>query len=476
MYYNPQGRKPLITVTAFLIFTAGMSVNAAQKAVVEDASSVAAPESRQANSANQDTQQESQPDYERLRKSVRDYEISIMQLEKTNGAYNVRVAEESIGLGITYRKLGQYQKAIEAFNRALQINRVKRGPEDPTQLPILEQIIKTNTAAADWKALEDNYQLLYWLNQRIYGEDDARLLKVIYRLARWHLHAYLTAFDPIPYKHLLESEKLFHDAVDIIDKHNDPDDPRLLTALYGIIISNYHIVSHQFNSSNNTDDMREIHASNSKMSTKDNVSSMLIWQPLQYNAYEGRKVLKRITDILNTHHELPVPDRATALVNIGDWFLIYGWSGTAIKNYNNAYQLLKNTKTDTATFDRLFAKPVRIPSLTMAYPQPETGTGGETERPYIKFKFNVTRHGCARNIRIIKESDPDKFMYRRRLKDYLHSSLFRPKITGGKPARSHDAVMTVSGAVLKTGTDRRLVNYDRFDYLISVKRCHNAPW
>ena len=465
--------KPAVFAVLLLIM-AGLTVNAAETAAATDGTVTIKP-SNQPDTAKQDTTQASHPDYGRLRKTVRDYETSIMQLEKSNGAYDKQIAEESIGLGLAYRDLGQYQKAIDAFNRALRINRVTQGPENPNQLPILEQIITTNTAAGDWEALEDNYQLLYWLSRRIYDDDDAHLLEIIYRLTHWHLHAYLTAYDPIPYKHLLESEKLFQDAVDVIDKHHSADDPLLLTALNGIIISNYHIVSHRFNSSNNVDDMQEIQESGAIMSHVDNVSSMLIWQPVQYNSYEGRKVLKRIADILNSHHELPITDRARTLVNIGDWYLIYGWNDTAMKNYNNAYQLLKKSNVDTATFDTLFGQPERIPTLTMDYPREEIGAKVENERPYVKFSFDVTREGCARHIRFIEESDKDKFMYRKHVKDYLHSSLFRPKISGGRAVKARNVVMTLSGNLLKTGTDRRLVNYDRFYDVISVKRCHNAP-
>jgi len=426
--------------------------------------------------ANLDNGPESVPDYANLRNNVRDYQTTIMELEKNGGANDERISEQLIDLGRTYRDLNQNDKAVEAFNRALQITRINLGPETPRQLPILELIIETNKKSADWEALEENYQYYYWITSRVYADDTQQLLRVIYRLANWHLQAYLTNYDPIPYKHLLQSEKLFHDAVDLIDKHYRPDDPLLLPALYGIIISNYHILSHRFNSSNNTDDMKEIQESAAIMSKVDNVSSMLIWEPVSYNTYEGKKVFKRIADILNSHHELPITDRATALVNIGDWYFIYGWNITAIKNYYNAYQLLTGTKSDTATFNRLFGSPVRLPTLTRDYPPGEEQTESKTERPYITFKFDVTREGCARNIRIIEESDPDKFMLRKHLKDYLHSSLFRPKINQGKPVKALDVVMTLSGNLLNTGTDRRLVNYDRFDALITEKRCYNRSW
>ena len=470
----PVFRKRMLII-ALIFFLQGLTVAAADTATGAD-NTARANEPGQAQETVQDKGPDSRPDFARLRDSVRDYQTTIMELEKKGGANNGRISEQLIDLGRTYRELGQNDKAVEAFNRALQITRISLGPETDRQLPVLELIIETNKASADWEALEENYQYYYWISSRIYAADADQLLSVIYRLANWHLQAYLTNYDPIPYKHLLWSEKLFHDAVDLIDKHFGPDDPRLIPALYGIIISNYHIVSHRFNSSNNTDDMKEIHESAAIMSKVDNVSSMLIWEPVSYNIYAGKKVLKRIADILHADHELPLADRATALVDIGDWYFIYDWNNTAMKNYNSAYQLLTGTNSDLATFNRLFGNPVRIPTMTPGYPPADKAAGSETERPYIKFKFDVTREGCARRIRIIEESDPDKFMLRKHLKDYLHASLFRPKINSGKAVKALDVVMTLSGAVLKDGTDRRLVNYDRFDALITEKRCYNKSW
>lgn len=466
----PDCRQQLLTA-ALIIFAVAFSANAADTPPGVD-DSVTASEPSQSGTVNPDASAESMPDYTKLRRTVREHQNTIMEMEKKGGTNNVRLSENLIDLGRTYRKLGRNDKAIEAFNRALQITRVNLGPETPRQLPILELMIDTNKAAADWEALEDNYEFFYWINRRLYADDDARLLQVIYRLARWHLQAYLTAFDPIPYKHLLESEKLYHDAIDIIEKNSGSGDPRLLRALNGIAAANYHITSHIYNS-NSMAAMTEIQGSAATMSRVENVSSMLVWRPVSYGEYERKKVFHRIADIYSNHSDLPATDRAAALVNIGDWYFIYGWRSTALENYNRAYQLLTESKSGRAAFDRLFGTPVRIPTLTGNYPPGQTKA--EDEHPFVKVSFDVTRDGCAKRIKFIEQSDPEKFMYRKRARDYLHASLFRPGIAGGKTVRTRNLVLTLSGKLLKTGTDRRLVNYDRFDVLISVKRCGNAP-
>ena len=152
----------------------------------------------------QHTPPEHRPDYAQLRKSIQLYESQIAKIEEKDGPLSDRIAEESMGLGRAYLELGEYNNALEAFDRSLHISRVNQGPDNPTQIPILDHIIETNTALSDWEALDKNYELLYWIGRSSFKNSDTRLLGIVYRVAGWHLNAYLKKYDPIPYKHLLE--------------------------------------------------------------------------------------------------------------------------------------------------------------------------------------------------------------------------------------------------------------------------------
>ena len=416
---------------------------------------------------------ESKPDPDELRRTVRQYELSIIEMEESGGAYDERIGEESIGLGLAYKELGRYQKAVEAFKKSLHINRVNKGLDNPDQLPILELIIETHTAAGDWEALDEDYQYLYWASRRIYGEDDPQLLSVIYRLSKWHLNAYLTKYDPIPFKHVLFADKLFHDAIDVIETSYGEKDPRLIDALNGVAIANYHIASHILNA--NTFDFAEIRSSTLKMDRDENVYEEHIARYLFNESTQRtrRKVLSRVADIYSENPDLPVEDRATALVNLADWFFIYGWRGTALENYREAYQLLVDSKADPEKIHELFGEPVRIPSMTMNYPNNNNNVEEDKDAPYVKLSFDVTMRGCARKVRVIEESDPDNFKARKFSKKFLRSSLFRPQFKDGKTVRAKGMMMRLSGVVLEERSDPKLVSYGKHKDYILTKRCYN---
>jgi len=394
--------------------------------------------------SDQNLSNNSDVDLAQLRKTVQQYEISIAELEKSGGAYDDRIGEEKISLGLAYKKLGQYKKAIETFNNSLHISRVNHGLASPDQLAILDLIIETNTARLDWEALEENYQYLYWVNRRIYEEHDPdQLLDSIQRIARWHLNAYLTGFDPIPYKHLLWTDKLFHDAVDIIEKNFGQNDPRLIEVLNGIAIANYYIAFHVFHT-NTASEVNENKSSTLKMNRFDNVSDVLISQPDFYSRHERKKVLNRIVKISREIPALPAEDRARALVNLGDLYFIYDWRGYAFRNYAEAYNLLVDIKFGTDSINKLFGKPVRVPSIITEYLHAKYNMDSETEGHFVTLSFDVTARGYARKIKIIEESDPDNFMVRKQAREFIRSSLFRPKFTDGEPALAMNVIMKLS--------------------------------
>lgn len=456
-------------ISILIGIAAGLSVHASDSTLdPEDHPDLSVGQSGELVNNSQDTPLEPRPDYTQLRRTVRQYELHIAEMEKKGGAYSEQIGEESIGLGRAYMELGEYKNALEAFDRSLHISRVNHGPDNPKQLPILDLIIEVNTALSDWEALEENYQLLYWTSRRVYKENVTPLLSMLYRIAQWHLNAYVSKFDSIPYKHLLESEKIYHDAVKIIENQFGPDDPRLIQALNGIAISDYHITSHIFNA-NTTYEMDEIRSSSSIMSRKSNVSSLLVWEPVKYSNAERKKVLVRITRIFNVHPELPVKDQATALVNLGDWYLIYGWRNHALKNYRQAYQLLADTDSDT--INEIFGTPVLIPTMTLDIPGINDNADNEKENSYVKLSFEVTDLGCARRIKVIEESDPDNFMARKNAREFLKSYLLRPKFNGVKPVVDRQVVLTLHGDTLKRKTDRKLVNYEQYDGFIATQRC-----
>ena len=365
--------------------------------------------------------------------TVTEYKRSIKQLQANHGAFYDQISEKLIGLGLAYKNLGQNKQAVDAFNRSLHINRINHGLYDASQLPILDLIIQTNTALADWQALDQNYYYLYWVNRRIYGEDSPRLLPVINRLGQWHLEAYSLAVDSAPFNHLLAADQLFQDAIQIIEKNFGPDDPRLINPLYGLTMTNFQISSHA-TAAAMYDHMRVATANSSIMDQM--LEEERNRQDMIGDSYrDGKKALLKIVDIYNKNSDLPVTEHGMALVMLGDWYLLFNRRSAAGETYAEAYSTLQKSGMQKEEIDRIFGKPHSIPEL-----QPSTDLQTQQDNSndvkdvnYVVAKFDVSKSGWARNIEIVEANPADNVSLRRRAKDRIRATRFRPRLENGQP-------------------------------------------
>lgn len=369
-------------------------------------------------------------DLPRLRQSVEQYERAIQDIQKSHGAYYEPIGEELIGLGLTYKNLGQYNQAIEAFNRSLYINRINHGLHNLEQLPLLDLVIETNTLLGDWEALDQNFHYLYWVYRRTYGENDPRLLPVIDRLGRWHLNAYTLESDPIPFKHLLAADTLYHDAVNIIETNYGQYDPRLINPLYGIALTNFKKASH----ASVTLDYDEIRTSTrSYYRMEQMLEEAEARQELISESYRtGKNAMIRITDIYANNPELPADAYGIALTHLGDWYLLFNKRTTARKTYQTAYAKLEESGMQPEDIDRLFSTPRSLPALRMPFEYEDD----DANSPYVIARFDVSKTGRARNIEIIESSQAGDESLKRQAKRTIAATRFRPRIEDGQPVET----------------------------------------
>lgn len=368
------------------------------------------------------------------RRSISQYQQTIDALQRTHGVYHDQLSEQLLGLGLVYRNQGQHEQAIEVLKRSLHINRINNGLHNTSQLPILELIIETNTALSDWQALDKNYYYLYWVHLRNYGNEDPRLLPIIDRLGRWHINAYQLQSDELLFRHLLDANALYKNAVAIIETHYGQFDPRLIDPLYAIALTNYQMAAYASNLEN-SDDIRSSFTGNRhrrRLSEQE-----IVQQNLLANSYRtGKRAMTRIIDIYESNPQLPSDSHALALIHLGDWHQLFNKRTTAMMNYQQAYAFLSEHQTDTLDIDKLFARPRTLPAIQL--PLPYKNKQDNKNKPSVLVSFNVTKTGRARNIQIIESDPADDASLQRRAKKSVKLTRFRPRLENGKPVETTD--------------------------------------
>jgi tetratricopeptide (TPR) repeat protein len=406
------------------------------------------------------------------------FEQEVSVLEQRGGAYDPDLSETLVSLGMARMTQGEYEKAEQAFRRALHTTRVNHGLYNIEQLPILERLIELNTVTRDLHDLNQSYHYMFWLSKRIYGADDPRLLAAIDRMGRWHLAAYLTAADDSPMSHLLAAEELYDRAVHIIETNYGPNDSRLVNALYAVVVTKYQIA-----------------ALVSRIEYKGDIylGSSEPLDPRGRRVYEdarlrenmmikcfsdGKNAMDRIASIHADNDLLPPESHALALVHLGDWNLLFDKWNSAHEAYSNAYALLSQTGQSREEIDSFFARPRSLPAIGLPEEQleaflaaganapanPETQSGAEPQTldlnqsgtstyadreaekdaeaqenaeafPYVLMSFDVSSTGRVTNIEIL-ESQPEDFSLQRKAKKSIAMRRFRPRIENGAPVET----------------------------------------
>ena len=394
-------------------------------------------------------------DIPELTRSITDYEREIQAREAEHGVYDPATGEFLLSVGLVYQNDGRHEEAIEAFTRALQIKRVNEGLQSTGQLLILEQLIKSNIANADWEEVDRNYQQLLWIHKRNYDAGDPRLLPVVDMVGRWKLKAYKeNLLDGSAVRIIGESEKLFRNTITILERQYGENDPRLINPLYGRALTNYQYAIEVANTPQD-----EFHGAGSPTRTqvvcrtvptanggaRRICNTIRVPDPSYYATQSSNKdfalgqrivavgkALKQIVQIHENNQDLPKDSHARALVHLGDWNLLRGKKTTAYKNYKAAYALLADGDDHQEAIAELFGKPQNLPALRL--PLPEIDEKLEEEKTTsVLASFDVSRSGRAKNVQIIESEPPDATSARRKAKKTIRGRLYRPRFEKGEP-------------------------------------------
>ncbi len=397
-------------------------------------------------------------DTQNFTRSIAEYEREIQAREAEHGVYDPATGEFLLSVGLVYQNDGKHDEAVDALTRALQIKRVNEGLYSTGQLLILEQLIKSNIASANWEEVDQNYQQLLWINKRNYDAGDPRLLPVVDTVGRWKLKAYKEdLLDSSAISTIDESEKLFRDTIIILERQYGENDPRLINPLYGRALTNYQYAIEVANTPQD-----KFHGTGSPTRTqvmcrtvptanggaRRICNTIRVPDPSYYASQSSSKdfalgqrivavgkALRHIVQIHETNPDLPRDSHAKALVHLGDWNLLRGKKTTAHKNYKSAYQLLADTGEHQEVIEELFGKPQNLPALRL--PLPEIDDKLEQEKTTsVLASFDVSRTGRAKNVQILESEPPDATSARRKAKKTIRGRIYRPRFENGEPVNT----------------------------------------
>ena len=124
--------------------------------------------------------------------AIRLAEREIGRTEIILGRYDIALVEPLVVLGDGLAGYGDYDNALNAYDRALHVTRVNAGLHDPRQVAVVYREANTHYAKGDIATANDRHEYAYHILERNFDQqaDEIALIPGTFVLADWYVKTY----------------------------------------------------------------------------------------------------------------------------------------------------------------------------------------------------------------------------------------------------------------------------------------------
>lgn len=378
---------------------------------------------------------EDDPEFIQRLDSIREYDQVVADIELTGGVWDRKLIEELTALGSLQQQQGYHPEAIETLGRAIHINRITTGLHTLDQIPSVEHLIESYMAVGDLEQADLYNNYLFYVQQKAYGPNDPRIIPVLDSLAKWNIYAFNIGYGEALGMRLSTAMILFSAAARMVGMHYGNNDERYINYMKDIANSAYLVAR-------NPDLMAEVNRPenrNVQQMLRDKLNERRTTElPRGFSA--GERALSTVVNFYRAQ-ENSVNEVAEALVELGDWYLLFERRRAATELYTEAWQLLSATEDGDSQLQQLFAQVVPVPTFANQAANFADATTlvedlAKRSSAYVDFVFDVTVYGVVRNIEMLSEASAENSNLLRQIRRQLRNTKYRPVIKEGRPVRS----------------------------------------
>ena len=361
------------------------------------------------------------------------YLDAIENIEADYGPYATELSDLYVGLGQTFFDLGEYDRARDAFNRGVMVQRVNLGPNSPEQTNQLYVLANLEFMMGEWDAANEILENIYFINADHYGPDSVEMLPVLKRIYSWFLvtrppgaegarfEDYQRMIDITEELARVSEVSLGELSGEAASAHRMNGEAQFQMALF--------LRGYEF--SLNRD--RYLAMSDETLFSPDR-TGLSIDQYLQ----EGRRSFDRYEEALWMSQSVTPEEYADALADMGDWYLLAEKYRKSWNMYEQGYKVLSENK-DTAELASLYMsepRPMHFVVDPASALMEETPSDDESDG--LDISMTVTGSGKLRAIGILdvpEEMTRDEI---REIERQVRRIPFRPAMKDGKVVTTKD--------------------------------------
>jgi len=351
---------------------------------------------------------------------ISDYLNAIETTEAERSAYSAELSDLYFGLGKSHFSKREYERARQAYQRGMQIERVNYGLNSLSQTPYLLSIAEAESFLGNWDESQNALENLYQINSKAYGENDPRMLPVLDELLDWYMDTYSERGQSGGYQNLVISERLSNRMARILNKSVPVEDPQAAERYRKISHLHYFIANHIKQYGEPSESGLTI---NAESTTKSPNSTS------HQHYRRGKAALQKVVESLEKQEDISDSQKALAIAELGDWYLVFGQRMSASKAYKLAYESLQASTESQQLTETLFGQPSIIEFTTLE-------TSKKLREQELQVSMVVSKAGVPGKMEILNPPENiSKNEVRAILKD-IRSKRFRPRLVDGETTES----------------------------------------
>jgi len=405
------------------------------------------------------------------------------------GPNSSELIEPFTALGFSYQESGDFVISSAAIQRAREIVRVNYGPNSLEQASLIQQLILNEKEMGNIDVAWDLEQELLTLTRR--HPSDLRAVPILRGIADDRMHVLSRYFtgdispqiilgcyydlslsdnvgscqagtrSTVSQRIVGEAQRHYADAIGVLLR-NELYSSEELRALEIELVRSSDLIRYRNDSGDRTlglDSLHGLEHTEPWRSQMDTVVRLARWdldfrhdsavtgrddaidrelavrRYLDPDHYElGRLGLNRLIAYENTGSSSRLRE-IEAHVRLADWDLLYSHNRLAIKEYQQAYEMMKLEGIALSSIQQFFSPEIPI-VLPTFIPNPLASPETPLSRGYIDVTFEVTRFGESRRIRIADSTTNVTRAETSRIVNLVKRSRFRPRMFDGQFANS----------------------------------------
>ena len=343
-------------------------------------------------------------------------EALIEGIERRSNRYHLPLVAPLLVLGDALAGVGDDEGAFGAYDRALHVTRIGRGLHHPSQVTAVYRQAALHAERGRMRDANHRHEYAYQTLLRNYGADDPALLPGLFTIADWYMTIY----------NIFSARSLYEQAAAIAADQLPSDDPARVRALRWLAAT---YRAERFPPYRALERRRRAgSASGSAISATSRAYGGARRPPVNRFS-RGERALIEVVNLVQAREDATPSEVAEAMLELGDWFLLFERRPRAFTLYRKVWELLaENRNALASTFSA--PAPLYLP-LPKSPPRPAHARPDDARAGVVELAIDVDVDGLVAKVETVR-AEPGDLMDAKVRRAVRHAR-YRPAFDGQEP-------------------------------------------